>query len=137
MRLGKGKIRSSLFREFIKSHPDGVTTNQIAQHFNIQTGRKTGINQTLRGMDDVYIDRWVTDGHLEAVWCCAPVPESCPRPRVKRAAKGPSYAALNKANIAKDRENGLSYKELARKYGAHPTTLRTYIQQAQNRGCNT
>jgi hypothetical protein len=73
MRVPKGTypplIRAALLRE-----PDGLTAREIADEIDLP--RQDVVEASLKGMDDVYIDRWLNG---KAVYIAIPIPEDCPK----------------------------------------------------------
>lgn len=69
-------------RRVLKHYSDGLTASQVAQILNEPS---TGVQYALKGMTDVWIDRWTYDPpnskQLRAVYCVAP--DNCPKPERK------------------------------------------------------
>lgn len=80
--------RKEIIRTFLRTQSDGATTREIArgtQHLMNNGSRWYGaiVEQTLRGMDDVYLDRWELQNErrgYEPVWVAVEIPEDCPHP---------------------------------------------------------
>lgn len=68
-------------RKALKLNPDGLTVTGLAQY----TGKDgSSIYKTIKGMPDVYIDRWTKAQRgptkYTPVYAIADVPENAPRP---------------------------------------------------------
>jgi hypothetical protein len=76
------KSRHHKIRELLLRSRDGLTVNEIAEHFGATY--KT-ICITLKTVYGVYIDRWTgpNRGQYTAVYVCAKVPEDAPHPKGK------------------------------------------------------
>jgi hypothetical protein len=75
--------RHQAIRKLLLASEDGLTTNEIADHFSAT--HKT-ICKTLKAVYGVYIDRWTgpTRGQYSAVYMCADIPEDAPHPTPKQ-----------------------------------------------------
>lgn len=73
-------IRQKRIRTILRSHPSGMTANEIAE---ITGMHRANIRTALRAMPDTYVDRWRLGGRgqFEKVWIAVPVPADCPHPR--------------------------------------------------------
>jgi predicted DNA-binding transcriptional regulator YafY len=73
------KSRHHAIRDLLLASEDGLTVNEIADHFGATP--KT-ICKTLKTVCGAYIDRWTgpTRGQYTAVYVCAEVPEDAPHP---------------------------------------------------------
>jgi hypothetical protein len=71
------KSRHHAIRELLLASEDGLTVNQIADHFGATY--KT-ICITLKTVYGVYIDRWTgpTRGQYAAVYACVETPQNAP-----------------------------------------------------------
>lgn len=67
-------------RMLLQQHHDGLTVSELAE----RSGKdRASITNALKGMPDVYIDRWISCRQWAAVWCVVVPPENCPRPKPK------------------------------------------------------
>ena len=70
-------------RAVLREHPEGLTTNEVAELCESVPDGKAA-RRSLEGMPDAYIDRWVDKvgarGRWQAVWCVVDVPANCPYP---------------------------------------------------------
>jgi hypothetical protein len=66
-------------RELLRQSPDGLTVTQVGDALNLP---RTSTLRALKGMPDVYIDRWEGpyNGQWAAVFCLHAPPPDCPRP---------------------------------------------------------
>lgn len=66
-------------RELLRQSPDGLTVTQASDTLNLP---RTSTLRALKGMPDVYIDRWEGpyNGQWAAVFCLHAPPPNCPRP---------------------------------------------------------
>jgi len=73
------KSRHQAIRDLLLASEDGLTVNQLADHFGATT--KT-ICKTLKVVYGVYIDRWASAkrGQYAAVYMCVETPENAPHP---------------------------------------------------------
>lgn len=75
------RSHANRIREFLRTKPEGATTNDIHQAIDIPAW---SVRKSLVGMVDCYIDRWVilrsARGQYSAIWCIVEVPANCPRP---------------------------------------------------------
>ena len=73
------KSRHQAIRDLLLASADGLTVNQIAEHFGATL--KT-ICKTLKTVFGVYIDRWTgpNRGQYTAVYMCIEVPPNAPHP---------------------------------------------------------
>jgi len=69
-------------RKLLRSHPDGMTTLEVTTHTGVE---RSIVQQAMKDMPDVYIDRWVTTltGPPQAVWIGVVPPDDCPKPPPK------------------------------------------------------
>jgi predicted DNA-binding transcriptional regulator YafY len=76
------KSRHHTIREILSASEDGLTVNEIANHFGATN--KT-ICKTLKTVYGVYIDRWSgpTRGQYTAIYMCVETPENAPHPTEK------------------------------------------------------
>ena len=76
------KSRHYAIRDLLLASEDGMTVNEIADHFGATP--KT-ICKTLKTVFGVYIDRWAAPnrGQYAAVYACIETPENAPHPTVK------------------------------------------------------
>jgi hypothetical protein len=76
------KSRHHTIRELLSASEDGLTVNEIANHFGAT--QKT-ICKTLKTVYGVYIDRWSgpTKGQYIAIYMCVETPENAPHPTEK------------------------------------------------------
>ena len=69
-------------RELLRSHPDGLTAEQIQRSLGIS--KPETVRRCLDAMPDTYIDRWTKTrncrGQFLAIWCLVDVPANCPYP---------------------------------------------------------
>ena len=67
----------------LRLHPDGLTTNEVAELCELVTDAEAA-RRSLESMPDAYIDRWIAKrgarGQWQAVWCVVDVPANCPYP---------------------------------------------------------
>lgn len=76
-------VRINKTRELLRQNPDGLTARQIDDAFDY--GNLPHVYRILKGMPDVYIDRWLKHGkRYTAVWCIVVPPPNCPRPEKKK-----------------------------------------------------
>ena len=70
-------------RAVLRLHPDGLTTNDVAELCERVSGAEVA-RRSLESMPDAYIDRWVAKrgarGQWQAVWCVVVPPPHCPYP---------------------------------------------------------
>jgi predicted transcriptional regulator len=73
------KSRHHKIRELLLRSEDGLTVNEIAEHFGTTSAT---ICKTLKTVCGSYIDRWTgpTRGQYAAVYVCVKVPEDAPHP---------------------------------------------------------
>ena len=73
------KSRHHAIRDLLLVSEDGLTVNEIADHFGATS--KT-ICKTLKTVCGVYIDRWTgpNRGQYAAVYVCVETPENAPHP---------------------------------------------------------
>ena len=73
------KSRHHAIRDLLLASEDGLTVNEIADHFGATS--KT-ICKTLKTVCGVYIDRWTgpTRGQYAAVYACVETPQNAPHP---------------------------------------------------------
>jgi hypothetical protein len=66
-------------RELLRQSPDGLTVTQASDALTLP---RTSTLRTLKGMPDVYIDRWEGpyNGQWAAVFYLHAPPPDCPRP---------------------------------------------------------
>ena len=78
------KSNQAALREALRKVQDGATASGLARQLGIQPNSAL---RALRGMPDVYIDRWVRTKRgpvpFIAVFCAVPVPADCPPPEVR------------------------------------------------------
>jgi len=70
------RSRHQAIRDLLLAAEDGLTINQIAEHFG--AGPKT-IQKTIKGVWGVYIDRWTVPkrGQYSAIFMCTePLPDA-------------------------------------------------------------
>ena len=77
-------------RALLRSHPEGLTTNELAELSERISDAKAA-RRSLESMPDAYIDRWVAKrgarGQWQAVWCVVVPPENCPYPKERVSRK--------------------------------------------------
>lgn len=61
----------------LRRYADGRTSRQIADETGLEQKHVIG---ALRNIPTAYIDRWVVDHGIFAVWCIVEIPDNCPRP---------------------------------------------------------
>ena len=73
-------VRQKRIRTLLRSRPDGMTPSEIADATGIHIAN---VRTSLRGMPDVYVDRWRMgkQGQYTKVWVAVHVPEDCPHPK--------------------------------------------------------
>jgi hypothetical protein len=73
------KSRHHKIRELLLRSEDGLTVNEIAEHFACDPNT---LHNTMKMVHGVYIDRWTgpTRGQYTAVYVCAETPENAPHP---------------------------------------------------------
>lgn len=71
--------RQETIRKLLLQKPDGLTIAQISE---VTGFHRSNINTAIKGMPDVYIDRWVKRerGAYKKVFCAVYVPDDCPHP---------------------------------------------------------
>jgi len=76
------KSRHQAIRELLLTSEDGLTVNEIADHFSATPAT---ICKTIKTVYGVYIDRWTgpNRGQYSAVYMCADIPEDAPQPTCK------------------------------------------------------
>jgi hypothetical protein len=78
------KSNQTILREALRKLHDGATASGLARQLGMQPSSAL---RALRGMPDVYIDRWERTKRgpvpFVAVFCAAHVPADCPRPEVR------------------------------------------------------
>ena len=77
-----GRLQARL-RQALRAAPDGLTASELMVELGLST-RTVQIYSSLKGMPDVYIDRWATP-YNAAVYVAVEVPANCPRPEVRNA----------------------------------------------------
>ena len=72
--------RQQAIRDLLKKHHYGLTRQQLSDFLNIHIAN---ISKAIKGMPDVYVDRWTMgrQGSYQKVYCAVPVPEDCPHPK--------------------------------------------------------
>jgi hypothetical protein len=93
----KNVNRQQQLRELLRAHPDGISEESLLALLrqSIQDYPRKVLRNTLHGMDDAYIPRWVHSPvrlRYVAVWVAVPVPENAPQPTKPR----PSQADYRK-----------------------------------------
>ena len=84
----------------MKKNPDGLSIKEISSVTQITTG---GILKSLKGMPDVYIDRWTLGRQQkreEAIWCVVEVPEDCPRPERKKSVRPTQLRSVEQRELS-------------------------------------
>jgi len=73
-------VRQKRIRTLLRSRPDGMTPPEIAEVTGLHVAN---VRTSLRGMPDVYVDRWRLGkrGQYTKVWVAVHVPEDCPHPK--------------------------------------------------------
>lgn len=71
--------RHAAIRDLLLASEDGLTVNEIADHFGATANT---ICKTLKTVCGVYVDRWtkVSRGQYAAVYMCVETPEDAPHP---------------------------------------------------------
>ena len=71
--------RHHAIRDLLLAAEDGLTVNEIADHFGATANT---ICKTLKTVCGVYVDRWtkVSRGQYAAVYMCVETPEDAPHP---------------------------------------------------------
>ena len=77
------KSRHQAIRDLLLSSEDGLTIDEIAEHFACNSDT---LYNTMPAVWGVYIDRWTASkrGQYAAVYMCAEVPPSVPHPNTDR-----------------------------------------------------
>jgi len=72
--------RQRAIRKLLLEHIDGLTKRQISEKLGFNLAN---INTAIKGMPDVYVDRWTMGlrGQYQKVFCTVYVPEDCPHPK--------------------------------------------------------
>lgn len=72
--------RQQAIRELLLKHPLGLTRQEISYALNIHVAN---IKTAIKGMPDVFVDRWILGGHgqYQKIYCAVYVPEDCPHPK--------------------------------------------------------
>lgn len=67
-------------------HSDGATAQMLATELDLSEKSRYSVFDTLRGMPDTYIDRWLEAPNVppSAVWCVVVPPDDMPKPKRKR-----------------------------------------------------
>lgn len=73
-------VRQKKIRTLLRSHPNGLSPAEIAEHIGVHI---SNVRTALKGMPDVYVDRWrmAGRGQFEKIWVAVQVPEDCPHPK--------------------------------------------------------
>lgn len=73
-------VRQKRIRTLLRSKPSGMTPSEIADATGLHVAN---VRTSLRGMPDVYVDRWRLgkQGQFTKVWVAVHVPEDCPHPK--------------------------------------------------------
>lgn len=73
------KSRHHKIRDLLLASEDGLTVNEIAEHFACDPNT---LYNTMKMVWGVYIDRWAAPnrGQYTAVYACVEVPEDAPHP---------------------------------------------------------
>jgi len=71
-------VISARIRALLAQAADGLTSKELAAKLNVE---RSQISHSVKGMPDVYVDRWQkTTRRYAAVHCLAFVPDDCPHP---------------------------------------------------------
>lgn len=72
--------RQKKIRALLRTRPSGMSSQELSEALNLHPAN---IRTSLKGMPDVYVDRWRMGGRgqYEKVWVAVPVPEDCPHPK--------------------------------------------------------
>jgi hypothetical protein len=94
------KSNHPVIRELLKKNPDGLSIKEISNTTNLLPD---SIEKSLKGMPDVYIDRWTVakqQKREEAVWCVVEVPEDCPRPERKERVRPTQFRRMEPRELS-------------------------------------
>lgn len=94
------KSNHPVIRQLLKNNPDGLSIKEISNTTNLLPD---SIEKSLKGMPDVYIDRWTVGKQQkreEAVWCVVEVPEDCPRPERKKRVRPPQFRRMEPRELS-------------------------------------
>ena len=77
------KSRHQAIRDLLLASEDGLTIDEIAEHFACNSDT---LYKTMKIIWGVYIDRWMAPirGQYTAVYMCVEVPENAPHPTERR-----------------------------------------------------
>lgn len=83
MRESRAPVLRALLRG---KHSDGATARLLAKEMGLPEKSMYSVFDTLRGMPDTYIDRWLEAPNVppSAVWCVVVPPADMPKPERKR-----------------------------------------------------
>lgn len=72
--------RQQKIRELLLQKLDGMSIEEITENTGIH---RANINTAIKGMPDVYVDRWEKNkrGSFKKIYCAVYVPDDCPHPR--------------------------------------------------------
>lgn len=72
--------RQQKIRELLLQKRDGMSVEEITRHTNFD---RANVNTAIKGMPDVYVDRWEPNGRgaYRKVYVAVYVPDDCPHPK--------------------------------------------------------
>lgn len=94
------KSNHPVIRELLKKNPDGLSIKEMS---SVTKLLPAGILKSLKGMPDVYIDRWTVGKQQkreEAVWCVVEIPEDCPRPERKERVRPTQFRRMEPRKLS-------------------------------------
>ena len=94
--MGNELNTASRIRQALRLFPDGMAVKDLAEYLK-KSVRSVG--NSLRGMPDSYIDRWVANDEgvdYSPVWCVVIPPLDCPKPDLIPKPRNKTAAQLRK-----------------------------------------